>query len=219
MSEAHAPSLPDGIEQAFQVAAGELGLASASWLFLREVSQEGGDPLVTALRDRLGRAFPVLDAVAARWLEGSRAPDIDPTHVLDALEGTRRLVLVGIEAAFLDALVPRLPEDTEIALLCRNPFEVNWERVISNFAPRLSLLDLDHFQRFAGPRSALLTFIYGIHGRNVHALPGWMRVIGDDVSTQFRSIVAWDVLCAPMFVFPRWLSEAPLESFTHVISP
>lgn len=211
-------SLPDGVEQAFHVAAGELGMSSAAWLFVREVAAYGGDTLVHALRDRLGREFPVLDAVALAWSSGDRRPNTDPSRILEVCQGADHLLIVGLEADFLDALIPRLGP-MRIALLQRSPFDVNWERVSANYAPRLELLDLDRFQLYAGPRSVLLTFAYGVHGPHAHVLPGWMRVIGEDVSTQFRDIVGWDVLRTPMFVFPRWLVETPVSNFTHLVTP
>lgn len=211
-------ALPDGLEQGFQVAAGELGMSTASWLFLREVAAAGGDALITELRDRLGRSYPVLDAVALAWLSGAREPRTDPSRVVEVCQRADRLLIVGLEAAFLDVLLPRLDSRVKVALLKRSPFEVDWDRVVANY-PHVTLLDLDVFQRWAGPRSVLLTFAYGIHGPHAHVLPGWLRVIGEDVRTQFRSIVAWDVLGTQMFVFPRWLVEASTESFTHLISP
>jgi hypothetical protein len=47
-------------------------------------------------------------------------------------------------------------------------------------------------------------------------LPAWVRATGEDVRTQFRSLLAWNVLQAPMFVYPRWLVEVDAASFTHV---
>ena len=43
-------SLPLGIAQAFEVAMGELGFASAAWLFVREVADKGGEALVIDAR-------------------------------------------------------------------------------------------------------------------------------------------------------------------------
>src|SRR5687767_8596752 len=102
------PPLPPALDQAFLTAAGELGMCSAARLFVRELAGEGGDALVAAARDRLGRAFPVFDFVAACFLEGERAPPIDPSPVIEALDGIARLLVVGLEADFLDALIPRI---------------------------------------------------------------------------------------------------------------
>jgi hypothetical protein len=209
-------ALPEGLDQAFTVAAGELGMACAAWLFVENVSQEGGAEGVAALRDALGRAFPVLDAVAAHWLAGARTLHTDPAPVLAACEGASELVVVGLEAFFLDALVARLPPSTRCALLCHSPFDVDWERVLSNHGGRVSRVNLESFQAWAGPRSVLLTFAYGVGGGSTYVLPAWVRATGEDVRTQFRSLMAWDVLQAPMFVYPRWLVEVDAASFTHV---
>lgn len=208
--------LPEGLDQAFTVAAGELGMACAAWLFVENVAQEGGADGVAALRDVLGRSFPVLDAVAQQWLAGARVLHTDPTSVLAACEGATELVVVGLEAFFLDALMARLPPSTRCALLCHSPFDVSWERVLSNHGGRLSPVDLESFQSWAGPRSVLLTFAYGMAGSSTYVLPAWVRATGEDVRTQFRSLLAWNVLQAPMFVYPRWLVEIGAASFTHM---
>jgi hypothetical protein len=208
------PALPSGIEQAFEVAAGELGMCSAAWLFVREVAAEGGDPLVRELRDRLGRAFPVLDTVCSVWASGRTAPQVDPAGVLLACAGATRVVVVGIESAFLDQLVPRL-EGVRLALLCHSAFHVDWDRALANYEG-LEPVNLDSFQGWAGPKSALLTFAYGVARASAHILPAWLRVVGEDVRTQFRSLIAWDVLGAQMYVYPRWLVEVPASSFTHI---
>jgi hypothetical protein len=208
-------ALPSGIEQAFQLAAGELGFCSAAWLFVREVAAEGGDLLVSELRDHLGRAFPVLDAVCSAWAAGSRAPDTDPADVVAACAGAGRVVVVGLETAFLDPLVARC-DGVRLALLCHSAFDVDWDRALANYEGRIEPVDLDSFQAWAGPTSALLTFAYGLHGASVHVLPAWLRVIGEDVRTQFRSLIAWDVLREAMYVYPRWLVEVPASSFTHI---
>jgi len=208
--------LGPGVAQAFHVAAAELGMCSAAWLFVREVADEGGDPLVEELRDFLGRDYPVLDAVAAKWLAGARAPVTDPGPVIAACAGAARLLVVGVETTFLDVLVPRLVW-TEVSLLTHGAFAVDWDRVASNYAGRLHTVDIASFQRLAGRRSALLTFLYGARGETTWVDPAWLRVIGPDVRTQFRSIIGWDVLASVMYVYPRWLCETSLADFSHVV--
>src|SRR5436305_1814098 len=66
-----AVDLPSGLDQAFGAVAGELGMATASWLFVRAVARCSGDEGVAVLADRVGGAFTVLDAVARGWLAGS----------------------------------------------------------------------------------------------------------------------------------------------------
>lgn len=207
--------LPGGLEQAFMVAAGELGMCGAAWLFAENVAQDDGDRGVASLRDTLGRSFPVLDAVAERWLEGDRRPRPDPAPALAACANASRVVVVGLEAFHLDALVAGLGR-ARCGLIQSSPFDVDWERALSNYDGRVEPLELEHFQAWAGPSSVLLTFAYGVQGHSTHVVPAWLRVIGEDVRTQFRSLVAWDVLRAPMFVYPRWLVEVPLSVFTDV---
>ena len=198
-------TLPPELAQSFSVAMGELGFCSTAWLYVRVVAQAGGDELVTVLREQLGRTFPVLDAVAADWISGQRAPSVDAGAVFTACHGLERLLVVGLEADFLDALLPYSMVD------------VDWERVSANYAGRVQLVDLSAAQEWAGSRSGLLTFVYGHNGHLSHVRPSWVRFIGDDIRTQFRSIIGWNVLRAPLYVYPRWLVEAPLSDFSEVL--
>lgn len=207
------------LEQAFRVACGELGHCSAAWLFVREVAAEGGAATVEALRDGLGRAFPVLDAVARRWLDGVTAPSVEVEPLLAACAGAERVLVVGLEATHLDALVPRLPAGVRIGLVLQGALDADWERVLANFGGRVEGTALGEFQRWAGARSVLVTFGYGVLGGRIHVNPAWVRVSGPDVRTQFRGLVAWDVLGAPMFVYPRWLASVPVEDFSRVVTP
>lgn len=204
------------LEHAFRVAAGELGHVSAAWLFAREVAAELGEGGVEQLRDGLGRAYPVLDAVVGQWLSGARSPRLLADEVALACAGAARLLVVGVEARHLDALLPLLPADTRVGLV-RLGLGVDWERVLANWGGRVEGTDLADFQRWAGARSALLTFAYGGAGGEVFVHPSWVRVHGPDVRTQFRSILAWDVLGAPLYVYPRWLVGVPPEQFSTLV--
>jgi hypothetical protein len=41
--------------------------------------------------------------------------------------------------------------------------------------------------------------------------------MGQDVRTQFRSIIGWDVLGEVMYLYPRWMTETSLADFSHVV--
>lgn len=210
-------ALPRGLDQSFAVAAAELGFCSAAWLFARELAEVGGDAMVRALRDELGRTFPVLDAVSAQWLDGLRAPIIETSHVLAACAGATTLLVVGLEADFLDALLPSLGDRSVVLLRYSNLGEVDWDRVLANYAGSLDSTDLASFQRWAGTRTSVLTPVYGADAHSAHVQPAWLRLIGEDVRTQFRSFVGWDVLRRPMAVYPRWLVEVPRADFTVIV--
>lgn len=208
--------LPPGLDQAFLMAATELGMCSAARLFVRELAAAGGDGLVAEARDQLGRAFPVLDFVAGRALAGEPEPPLDPAPVLRALAGIARLLVVGVEADFLDALVPRLA-GVEIGLLAETgPAQADLRRVLANYGGRVRAVTLDDFQRWAGRRSALLTFVYGSDGHVAHVQGAWLRVSGPDVRTQFRSLIGWDILGRPLDVYPRWLVETHRDDFSDL---
>lgn len=206
--------LPLALEQSFAVAAGELGMASASWLYAKTVDEVHGPDGVLSLRDALGRAFPVLDAVCELWLLGQRAPVIDTAKVQRACAGGR-LIIIGLETLYLDALLPTL-SNTRCAIVRASPLSLDWERALSNL-PGLELVEMETFQAWARKDSALLTFAYGAQGSRTHVIPAWLRAVGDDVRLQFRELLAWDVLRAPMFVYPRWLVEVPTATFTQVL--
>lgn len=209
-------NLPSGIAQAFEVAMGELGFASAAWLFVREVADKGGEALVQQLRDTQGRAFPVLDAVAAAWQRGQRGPVINTAPVLAACRGLRRLLIVGLEADFLDALLPQLA-GIEVGMLRYSLIEVDWGRVQANYHGRATLTDIVGFQDFAGKDGAILTFLYSHSEHIAHVRSAWLRLIGEDVRAQFRSIIGWDVLNAPFAVYPRWLVETTTHDFSDIL--
>jgi hypothetical protein len=209
--------LPQGLDQAFGAVAGELGMASAAWLFVRAVARCAGDPGVAALAEGAGASFSVLDAIARGWLEGLRAPSLDPRRALEAVGNATRLVVVGVEASHLDALVERLDPSVKIAMIAHSPFPVDWDRTLDNYGGRIERVDLDTFQNWAGGKSALLTFAYGREDSRTAVVPLWLRACGADVRSQFRALVAWNVLEAPLQLYPRWLVEVEADSFTHFV--
>lgn len=204
------------LDQAFALAAGELGLASASWLFAKEVHACEGRTGIENLRDALGRTWPVLDAICAAWLDGLRGPTVDASVLVQRMQGLRRLVLVGLESHWLDLLLPQLPEGLQLGLLRHSEFDPDWLRVRANLGERVELLDLADFQSWAGARSGLLSFVYG-GGSALFALSSWARVYGPDVRTQFRELIGWDVLQVPISIYPRWLVAVPPDQFTFLL--
>lgn len=210
-------ALPGGLDQAFGAVAGELGQATAAWLFVRAVARCTGDEGVAELAERAGAEFVVLDAVARAWLAGLHEQTVDPVPVLKAIGKASRLVVVGIEAALLDALVERLDPAVKIAMIAHSPFPVDWDCVLDNYGGRVERVDLDTFQHWAGGKSALLTFAYGRRDSRTVVAPLWLRACGADVRSQFRVLVAWNVLEAPLELYPRWLVEIETDSFTHFV--
>ncbi len=206
-----------GLDQAFSLAAAELGMASAGWLFVTEVDQGEGGQGVERLRDALGRRWPVLDAICAAWLSGARAPRVDANSLLTRLQGITRVVVVGLEVRWLDVLVQALPGTMRLGVVRQSEFNPDWDRVIANFSGRVELLELSEFQSWAGQRSALLSFVYGARDTGgLFALSAWARVSGPDVRTQFRELIGWDVLGVPLAIYPRWLVAVAADDFTQL---
>lgn len=212
-----APELPSGLDQAFAAVAGELGQVTASRLFVHAVARCSGDDGVTALADRVGPTFPVLDAVARGWVEGTREAAVDVDTVLDAVGKATRVVIVGMESNLVDAFVARVDRSVKLAMVCHSPFTVDWDRVLDNYGGRIERVDLDTFQQWAGAKSALLTFAYGRNGSRTAVAPLWLRACGSDVRAQFRALIAWDALGAPLRLYPRWIVEIDVDSFTHFL--
>jgi len=205
--------LSTGLDQGFTMAAAELGMASASWLFAREVDGAEGPDGVARLRDALGRRWPVLDAICAAWLRGLRPPQVQAERVVERLQGFSRLVVVGLESLWLDVLLRQLEPRLRIGLLKHSELSPDWRRVQANLGARVVFLDLANFQSWAGSRSALLGFVYGVDPRPF-ATSGWVRVAGPDTRTQFRELIGWDVLGVPLSVYPRWMIAVPRDQFT-----
>lgn len=209
--------MSSGLDQAFSLAAAELGMASAGWLFTEEVFQGEGAEGVQRLRDALGRRWPVLDALCAAWLDGARAPQVDAAALVARLEGVTRVVVVGLEARWLDALLAVLPRSVRVGLVKHSEFSPDWDRVSANLSGRVELLELADFQSWAGQHSALLSFVYGAGGgAGLFALSAWVRVSGPDVRTQFRDLIGWDVLRVPLSIYPRWLVAVSADDFTQL---
>lgn len=202
---------------AFELASAELGFAAASWLFVERVAELSGRDGVDALRDELGPSFSVLDFVATRWLAGERTRPIRTDGVRAALGGLRRLLVVGLEARHLDALVSDLDTSVRIGLLTYRLQRVEWERVIGNYGGRVEPVDVAEFQGWAGARAGILTFVYGGRGDLVNVLSAFLRVLGPDVRTQFRDIVGWDVLGGMPEVYPRYLVETLASELTALV--
>ncbi|WP_437595750.1 hypothetical protein WMF28_24550 [Sorangium sp. So ce590] len=212
-------ALPPALGQAFRMVAAELGMRSAARLFLRELMGAGGAPLVGEARDQLGREFPVLDFVAEQWLSGGAEAPLDPAGVLDALRGVNRLLVVGLEADGLDALVPRLSGVEAGLVTDAGGLDPDFRRVLANYDGLMEPVGLSELHRWAGRRSALLTFVYGTDGHAAHVSPSWLRVSGPDVRTQFRSLIGWDILGRPMTVYPRWMVETSAGDFSCLVGP
>lgn len=206
-------------QQAFRLAASELGMATASWLFVQQTAADGQAPAVSALRDAMGREWPVLDAVCAGWLAGAQSPQVDVDAVLPTLAGANRLVLVGYEAAWIDALLAVLPAAVQVGLVQVGDPLAHWARMLANHGQRVQPLSLADFQSWAGPRSVMLTFVYGTSTQQVFVLPAWLRAAGPDVRLQFRSLLGWHILDVPLEVYPRWLVAAELQTLTDLCPP
>jgi hypothetical protein len=172
---------------------------------------------VSELQETLGLEYSALHAVAGRWLSGDRAPRVVPDAALRACAGAAHVVLVGVEADWLDALVPKL-DGARATLLTSQLVAVDWERVAANYGGRLATLDMAAVQQLAGAKSVLLTFCYGTRGEQTWVDPAWMRVSGGDVRTQFRSIIGWEVLGTPMELYPRWLAETSAADFSELVT-
>ncbi|MBZ5715721.1 hypothetical protein [Nannocystis pusilla] len=213
------PELSPRLGPAFLLAAGELGMASAAHLFVREVAASGGDKLVRAALDELGQDFPVLGCIAARWLAGARGPAPTAEGVLVALHGLTRLLVVGLETTWLDVLLPAC-RGVEVGILTDDLGPTtDLRRVLANYEGLAVGVRLGELHRWSGRRSGLLCFVYGSDGHVVHVPGAWLRVSGPDVRTQFAALVGWNILGGAMELYPRWLAETQAPDFSTVVHP
>lgn len=212
-------TLPVSASAAFRLAAAELGMCSAARLFTAELLAAGGPSLLGEAREQIGPDYPVLDLVASEALDDRPPPPIDATAVVRALGTATTVLVVGLEAFFLDVLVPALRDVRVGLVLGEGGLEGETRRILANFGDRVEEVRIGDVQRWAGRKSAMLTFVYGTAGTNVYVSPVWLRVAGPDVRTQFRTLVGWDVLGRPTSLYPRWSAEAPLEPFSVVVRP
>ena len=194
-------------------------MCSAARLFTNELLAEGSSALLSEAREALGPEFPVFDLVASEALEGRCPAPIDAAPAAHALREPGSLLVVGLEAFFLDALVPALPNARVGLVLGEGGLLADVRRIVANFNGRVEEVRLGDVQRWAGNRSAMLTFVYGTHGPNAYVQPSWLRVAGSDVRTQFRTLVGWDVLGRATSLYPRWLVETAIEPFSRVVRP
>lgn len=202
-----------GLSAAFRRCVGELGMWSASVLFVRTAARRGGAEAVEQLREALGVEFPVLEVVATQ----PTTPLLALDAVVDRCAGLDRLLVVGLEAECLEPLLDRLPAGLQVRLLLDTTFPVDEARLDAGWGARLTRTDLASFQRFAGSRSAMLTAIYGCDGYRAVVPRVWMRCHGDDVRTQFARLIGWNVLGGPMSRYPRWLTETEVSDFTDLL--
>lgn len=192
-------------------------MCSAARLFATELLASGGPALLDDAREVLGAEFPVFELVAAETLAGRAPSPIDAKSCGESLRRSAAVLVVGIEAFHLDALVAELPDSRLGLVLGEGWLEADTRRVFANYDGRLEEVRVGDVQRWAGNRNALLTFVYGSHASSAYVTPAWLRIAGSDLRTQFRSLVGWEVLKRPTTLYPRWLVETPIETFSEVI--
>lgn len=168
-------------------------------------------------RDTVGPMFPVLEVIASDSLGAVPHGPIDARPAARALGSADPVLVVGLEAFHMDALVEALPGRRIGLLLDEGGLGADRRRILANFGGRVEDVRIPEVQRWAGRRSALLTFAYGTLGTVAYVLPAWLRVAGPDVRPQFRALVAWDVLGRPTSLYPRWLVETPAEVFSEIV--
>jgi hypothetical protein len=194
-------------------------MASTARLFLRELAKGGGAAAVLAARDAFGREFPVFHCLATHWLRDLRVltPHVEAARA--AVGGLSRVLVVGLEVDWLDLLLPQLA-GVEVGLLREDlGIVADFRRVLANYDGHAVGVELAELQRWAGRRSGLLVFVYGSDGHVAHVPGGWLRVSGPDVRTQFSALVGWNILGAPMEVYPRWLAETDVRDFSRLVGP
>ncbi|MFO0562247.1 MAG: hypothetical protein U0269_29800 [Polyangiales bacterium] len=211
--------IAESVRESFVVAAQELGMFSASALFLREVASRGGSPAIDALRSAIGTEFPVFDAMAERWNARSGLLAVDAA--LRALRGASRVLVAGFDADPLDALVDGLPSAVRVGLVADvGELCGDLSRTLANYDGRVERVELSAMPLWAGRKSALLAFVYGIdEHETAYTSLAWLRTQGPDVRTQFRSLIGWNLLGAAPSIHPRWVVASSVDEFSEIVGP
>ena len=209
-------ALPTSLLDAFALAAGELGMFSASRLFCDEIFQEGGAALVGEMRELMGPIYPVLSVLAARVEVEGGVPAPDPRPMIEELQGIHRVVVVGAEAWIIDALADALPS-VAVGVVVDATLPFSAPRVAANLEGRATLIGLEEVTRWCGARTALLTAVYGSDGYRATVCSTWLRLMGPDTRMLFAALVGWNLLGPAMEVYPRWLQDTLVDDFTAVV--
>lgn len=202
--------------QSFATAAGELGMVSASRLFIRTCAAHGGTQAVADLKHQVGAAFPILDTAAQDFLERGQLPAIPIDHAVGLLAQVATVVVVGFESEPLDLLAAALTRQ-RLLVLTHAALPGDWERMLANYRGSVAAVDLDGILDHAGPDSALLCFVTGRQEQTVYVPSAWLRVHGPDTRTVFARLVGWNLLPFPFERYPRWQAEVPADDFTDMI--
>lgn len=210
-------TLPTGLAIGFLLAASELGMFSASRLYIEEIASIHGRAGVEAARDLLGREYPVFDAVASQWLAEGAVPALDASAVLAAIGDVKRVLFAGVEADALDGLVPALGGAELGFIIGGGGTEPEPARFAANYGGRLEVVPLTDWTKWVGARSALITFVYGADEHVAYVPQAHLRLSGSDVRTSFRSLVGWDLLGRPPRLHPRFLAETSVEDFSALV--
>ena len=208
------------VVQSVRFASGELGPLSASSIALGAMLDANDDELLRIALAEHQRELAVLDSIVRAGLT--------PCHLLERVSGclaklseeidaARTVVVLGVEALFLDELVDRFP-DKEVFIVPHDGC-VDLLRVSSNLPPSAQLTDLQTFMSFAGGRSLLLAPVFGTVFRETFTHFVTARAIGKDVSERFCGVIAVDLLGTQFGVFPKDLVQVPTSDFTALVLP
>lgn len=207
------------ITRAMLDASAELGLFSSALLLL-ETCLEIGKDTVIEVQQEVGRDFPVFDAICRQGMTPSdirRRVAAIAADVGDCLEDVKTLVVTSVEIELLDQLAMQYP-DLAIRVVVHDG-RADRARIESNFAARVTTIDMSRFQDYAHPvESALLVPGYDVtRGRIISTFPTASRILGEDTQYLFSEIIAVDLLGNGLHFFPRGLVELALDHFTQIL--
>jgi hypothetical protein len=208
-----------GIDAAFRVCVGELGMWSAARLFVESSWREAGADGLDEVRAALGEEYPMVEELAIRVLGGRVGIAIpDPRPVAERLHGCRKVVFVGMEAHALGPLLDALVASAEVAILLDPTFPFDRDRVNAGWGSRCRILELSDLQALAGAHSAIVAPVYGADDYSATVSRLWPRLHGPDVRLMFRELIGWSILTNAMQIYPRWLVQTDRADFTHFIA-
>ena len=201
---------PKGIMRTISSLISELGAFSAALVLHDTVYRLAHQEGAARLAETLAGYFPLYGEIVESNLSPIEVEQIieERTNLLsETLRDFSSIVVVGIESVILDSLSRKLPGSR--FYLIPHLETIEEERILANFPPNLSLIDLREIMGLGGTRSVLISYAFCQTQEDSFVYPVTFRAIGPDVRSSYNQILGLNILAN----YKRYLSDmAPLYS-------
>lgn len=211
---------PKGIMRTISALISELGVFSAALILQDTAHRMAGEGETALLAETLAGDFPLYGELIGNGLSSSETEQIieeNSTLLSEELRSYSTFVVVGMESVILDRLCRKLPESR--FFLIPHSEAIEPERVLANFPPNVSMIDVRGVMGLGGARSVLISYTFCRMGEDSFIYPVAYRAVGPDVRSLYNRIIGLNILTG----YHRYLGDmAPLYStsqfFTHSFS-